>query len=178
MGGWDGGGGARTWNGERGSGTPCCLLTGGWRRGPGAAGGAGGAGEGGLRLDLGAGSESGNVALPLSGVGQAETGSGGGGVALSRLFRGFPVPAELSQLFPGARRRRVCSRRGAEVQSRAAGLSLPSWSRREQGPRDPAFLLRDPWDLSTGPLAHDHFVCLRCKSQGLRQIMGLNEEGA
>lgn len=77
------------------------------------------AGEGGeLRLHLGAGSESENVELPLSGLGPADTGGGGGGggAALSRHLQGFPVPAELSQLFPGARRRRVCSRRGAEVQ--------------------------------------------------------------
>lgn len=81
------------------------------------------------RLHLGAGSESGNE-LPLS-----EVGLGWGRLRSTfSPFRGFLAPAELSQLFPGARQRRVCSRQGAEVQPRAVGLSLPSWPLREPGP--------------------------------------------
>lgn len=55
-------------------GAPHCHLTPGWRRGP-------GRGWGGVyrRLDPGAGSESGNIELPLSGVGLADTDSGKGG---------------------------------------------------------------------------------------------------
>lgn len=143
-----------------------------------------------LQLHLGAGSESGNE-LPLSGVELAGlTWCGGGGcVALSRLFCGFPALAKLSQLFPGARRRRVCSLQGAEVQPRATGLKLPSWSLLEPGPRKGVRLpsVHIYWKVHTyviggmlapGPRSPWIVVCLLCTLQGLWQIMELNEEGA
>ena len=123
------------------------------------------AGEGGeLQLHLGAGSESENVELPLSGVGPADTGSGGGGAALSRHLQGFPVPAELSQLVPGARRRRVCSRRGAEVQFPSRRPFPPQMVPcGNEGRAGPCLGRVDPWNVSSGPSIHGRLCAAAAK---------------
>lgn len=104
-------------------------------------------------------------------------GRGEGCVALSRLFGGFPAPAKLSQLFPGARRRRVCSQQGAEVQPEPASFPFPAgpYGNQSHG-RDPAFLQKTPGMLERGPRSPDRSVCLRA-ARGLRPVMGRMRTG-
>lgn len=78
-------------------------------------------------------------------------------------------------------------------QGRGGDVSAPDWGRKfspeprafpsQAGPcgnagRGTRLPLEDPWNVSMGPPTQDRFVCGRCKLRGLRQIMGLNEEGA
>lgn len=105
-----------------------------------------------------------NVELPLSGVGPADTGGGGGGAALSRL-QGFPVSCRTFPAVPRGAAAAIVSAPGGgrKFSSRAAGLSLPSWSLRERGPRDPAWLAKPLGMLAPGPSTHRRFVCGRCR---------------
>lgn len=59
---------------------------------------------------------------------------------------------------------------GRKFSSRAAGLSLPSWSPAGTRAAGPCLAREAPWNVSSGPSTHGRFVCGRCKMRGL----GLN----